>query len=384
MRNAIGSYQTEKVQMKLKVTAFCIATVVAQPNAFAAEEVTEELNSQTVYIDESDDWVKLKSGEVLKGELTGTVKKESNSYDQEIEFDSDDLGDQEIELEDVSVLETASYFTIRTASGEIHDGYLSIRDNKLYLKKGDQEQSFPVTQVVSIYRGSEKDSDYWTADLFFGLDISKGNTDEFSMLGEVEAERNTVESRTKLNARHEVSESNEEKTAQKSQFGGSYDIYINNRLFFRPIKFSALSDEFQNLDYQVNASMQVGYFFIANSDTEWDVSIGPGMQYSEFSTVEEGEDSSASSTILTLESNFEYELTKDIDFSYTYNLDWASDDAGGMRHKNDLGFDIDLVGDLEFSIKATWDHVSQTKADSDGVVPEKDDYKINFGLSYEI
>ena len=88
--------------------------------------------------------------------------------------------------------------------------------------------------------------------------------------------------------------------------------------------------------------------------------------------------------ILTLESNFEYELTKDIDFNYTYNLDWASNDAGGMRHKNDLGFDIDVVGDLEFSIKASWEHVSQTKADSDGVVPENDDYKINFGLSYEI
>ena len=370
--------------MKLKIMAFFIATVICQPSVFAAEENAQEINSQTVYIDKSDDWVKLKSGEVLKGELSGTVKKESNSYDQEIEFDSDDLGDQEIELEDVSVLETASFFTIRTASGDIYDGYLSIRDNKLYLKKGDQEFSFPVNQVVSIYRGAEKDSDYWTADLFLGLDISKGNTEEFSLLGEVEAERNTVESRTKLSARHEVSESNNEKTAQKSQFNGSYDIYLNNRLFFRPVKLSVLSDEFQNLDYQVNASMQVGYFFVADSDAEWDVSIGPGMQYSEFSTVEAGEEDSASSTILTLESNFEYELTKDIDFSHTYNLDWASNDAGGMRHKNDLGFDIDLVGDLEFSIKAIWEHVSQTKADSDGVVPEKDDYKINFGLSYEL
>ena len=369
--------------MKLKVIVFCISTVIGQLNVFAAEEVTAELNSQTVYIDENDDWVKLKSGEVLKGEFTGTIKKESNSYEQEIEFDSDDLGDQEIELEDISVLETASYFTIRTVGSKIYDGYLSIRDNKIYLKKGEQEQLFLMNQVVSIYRGAEKDSDYWVVDLFFGLDISKGNTDEFSMLGEVKAERNTVESRTKLNVRHDVSESNNEKTAQKSQLDASYDIYINNRLFFRPINFSILSDEFQNLDHQTNISMQVGYFFVANSDAEWDVSIGPGMQYSKFSTVEEGEDLSASSTIVTLESNFEYELTKDIDFSHTYSLDWASD-SGGMRHKNDLGFDIDLVGELEFSIKVIWDHVSQIKADSDGNVPEKDDYKINFGLSYEI
>ncbi|MEL7286595.1 MAG: DUF481 domain-containing protein [Pseudomonadota bacterium] len=81
---------------------------------------------------------------------------------------------------------------------------------------------------------------------------------------------------------------------------------------------------------------------------------------------------------------FEYELTDDIDLSHTYNLNWASNDAGGTRHTNELGFDIDLVDDLELSIKAVWDHLSETKADAEGVVPEKDDYKFHFGLTYEL
>ncbi|MDN3611905.1 DUF481 domain-containing protein [Vibrio ostreicida] len=370
--------------MKHSLTIFCIVAFSLPSGTVLAKEKADPLKSQTVIIGDKDDWVQLKSGEVLKGELNGTVKKESNSYDQEIEFDSDDLGDQEIELEDISLLETAGFFTIRTANGDIHDGYLSIRDNQLYMTKNGLETSFPIHDVVSIYRGTEKDSDYWTTELFVGLDISKGNTEEFSLLGEIEGERNTVDSRSKLYARHEVSESNSEKTAEKTQVSGSYDIYLNNRLFFRPVNLMVLSDEFQNLDYQVNAAMQIGYFFIANADAEWDVSVGPGLQYNNYTTVEQGEETHTSSTTLALESNFEYELTKDIDFSHTYTLNWASDNAGGMRHENDLGFDIDLVTDLDLSIKAIWEHVSQTKAASNGITPEKDDYKLHFGLSYEI
>lgn len=370
--------------MNIPRLATCVIATLCPHFVCAAHDLSQQVVSQTVLIEQGDDWLKLQSGEVIKGELIGTVKEETHSFDQEIEFDSDDLGDQEIEMDDIDILQTASFFTIRTTSGEIFDGYLSIKEQRLYLLNNGQQRSFPVTQVVSIYRGAEKDSKHWDSELFLGLDISKGNTDEFSLLGEIEAERNTVESRTKLKARHQNSKSEDKTTANNTSFDASYDIYLSNRLFFRPLKLTALSDEFQNIDYQVNLSMQMGYFVIAKSEMEWDLSVGPGYQYTDFKTVEQGESGSASSTAMTFESNFEYELTEDIDISHSYNLNWASDDAGGTRHTNELGFDIDLIADLDFSVKAIWEHVSDTKADSDGVVPERDDYKLHFGFSYEI
>ncbi|MBU2899138.1 DUF481 domain-containing protein [Vibrio hepatarius] len=374
--------------MKLQSTTLFIAICAVQSSAFAkeqlAEQVIDEPNSQTVYFEDNDDWVKLKSGEVIKGELNGTIKKDSNSYKQEIEFDSDDLGDQEIELGDIQELQTAGYFTIRTADGAIYDGYLSIRSNKLYLTNVDQEMSFPVTEVVSIYRGNEKDSEQWDAEFTFGMDMSSGNTDEFTLHGDIDAERNTVESRTQLNASHETKESNDEKTANNSKVSGSYDIYVDNKLFFRPLDLKAENDEFQNLDYKITASMGVGYFFIANDTTEWDVTIGPAYTYTKFITVEEGNSSTANSGAFKLDSNFDYELTKNIDFSYDYNMVWESEESGGVHHTNSIGFDIDLVGDLDLSIDGVWDHVSDPTADSDGKVPEKDDYKMLVGLSYEL
>ncbi|MYM58988.1 DUF481 domain-containing protein [Vibrio sp. OCN044] len=374
--------------MKLQATALFIAISSMQSSAFAKEQaenqVIEEPNSQTVYFEKNDDWVKLKSGEVIKGELNGTIKKDSNSYKQEIEFDSDDLGDQEIELGDIQELQTAGYFTIRVSDGSIYDGYLSIRNDQLYLTSADKEISFPVTEVVSIYRGKEKDSEQWDAEFTFSMDMSSGNTDELTLKGGIDAERNTVESRTKLNASHENKESNDEKTANNSKVKGSYDIYIDNKLFFRPLDLEAESDEFKNLDYKVTASMGVGYFFIANETTEWDVTIGPAYTHTKFITVEEGSSSTANSGAFKLDSSFEYELTKNIDFNYDYSMTWESAESGGVQHINEIGFDIDLVGDLDLSIDGIWEHVSDPAADSDGKVPEKDDYKMFVGLSYEI
>ena len=374
--------------MKLQSTALFIAICSVQSTVFAKEQLVEQVvdepNSQTVFFDNNDDWVKLKSGEVIKGELNGTIKKDSNSYKQEIEFDSDDLGDQKIELGDIQELQTAGYFTIRTADGAIYDGYLSIRNNKLYLTNVDKEMSFPVTEVISIYRGKEKDSEQWDAEFTFAMDMSSGNTDELTLQGDIKAERNTVESRTKLNANHETKESNDEKTANNSTIGGSYDIYIDNRLFFRPVDLKAENDEFQNLDYKITASMGVGYFFIANESTEWDVTVGPAYTYTKFLTVEEGNSSSANSGAFKLDSNFDYELTKNIDFTYDYNMTWESEESGGVFQQNTLGFDIDLVGNLDLSIEGIWKHRSDPTADSNGKVPEKDDYQMLVGLSYEI
>ncbi|AUI85239.1 hypothetical protein BS333_01890 [Vibrio azureus] len=370
--------------MNKKWFVLCVSVVFGNHYVLADSEKTTQQKSQVVWIDNNDDWLQLKSGEVIKGELTGTIKEEANSLEQEIEFDSDDLGDQDIEIKDIAVLETVSFFTVRVANGEIYDGYLSIKNDKLFLHNDGEEWSFPIEQVVSIYRGREEESDHWKTELFLGLDISKGNTEEFSLLGEIETERLAVDSRTKLKARHENSRSDSTTTAKNTSFDGSYDIYLSNKLFFRPLKLSVLSDEFQNIDHKEDVSMQLGYFILANPRTQWDVSLGPGYQYTAFRTVEAGEKDKVSSSALYFESNFEYELTRNIDLTYFYSFSWTSKENMGTQHKNELGIDIDLVKDLDLSIKATWEHVSDVEPNADGITPKEDDYTFHFGLTYEI
>ncbi|MCW8336594.1 DUF481 domain-containing protein [Vibrio paucivorans] len=374
--------------MKIRTLSPLVLSVISVP-AFSADVVDQEKLelepiSKTVNIDHDEGWLQLKSGEVLIGSFTGSVKEDHNSYYQTIEFDSDDLGDQEIDLEDIAILQTASKFRIRLANGETYEGYLRIEDDKLTIIDGAQTKIVPTGQVVTIHNLTTNELERWSSDIFLGANFSKGNTDELSVAAEFNAERTTVYSRTLLKYSGNLTESSGEKTANSHMADGSYDIYLKNQLFFRPIKLTVSSDEFQNIDYQVNASMQIGYFVVTQSDLEWDVSLGPGYQYTRFDTVQEEDSQSESSPTVLFSSNLEYEITSDLDFTHTYDMSWASNAAGGVRHINNLGLDLEVIEDLDFSVKFVWDHVSEPKADEAGIAPEKDDYKLNFGVTYEI
>ncbi|WP_241801540.1 DUF481 domain-containing protein [Vibrio genomosp. F10] len=336
----------------------------------------------TITVEKGQGWVQLVSGEVLLGSLTGTVKDEHNSYELTLEFDSEELGDVEIDVEDIAVLQTADIFRVRLANGETHQGQLTIADGKLTIQ-GDKLYIYPVSFVVSVYSSVESEIERWETDLFLGANFSKGNTDELSVSAELNGKRQTVYSRTLLKYNGNITQSSGEKTAQNHQFNGSYDIYLSNRLFFRPIKMAVNSDKFQNIDYRVNASMQMGYFIITQSDLEWDVSLGPGFQTTQFDTVLEGQSTTENSPIVVFSSDLEYELTKDIDVSYGYDLNWANAASGGVRHSNDISVDVELVDDLDFSVKFIWDHNSNPKVDSDGVIPNRNDYKLNVGLTFD-
>ena len=370
--------------MKVNVTLFFLCTSLISAGTCAEENMGSSNVNQTVSLSPEKDWIRLKSGEIIQGKLKGSINNEQGSYKKKIEFKSDNLGTQAIKLSNIRVMETAETFTIRTSAGDIFNGRLSIKKGIVFLIQQDQKHTIPIEDVVSIYPGGTNEPTPWEAKFTLGMDLKSGNTDKFSFRGEAQGERRTVDSRTKIGTSYEKSESNGEKTADKSVASGSYDLYLNNRLYLRPIDSSLTKDEFQNLDYRFTESVTVGYFFIANSRTEWDVSLGPGYTYTRYLTVEQGEDTSVQSAALTLDSNFDYEITRNIDFQHTYRLNWANSDSGGATHTNTLAFDIDLVGNLSLEIKGIWEHTSNPKTDSKGITPKKDDYTTFVSLGYTL
>mgnify|MGYP000846199722 CR=1 FL=1 len=374
----------ELIKMKVNVTLLFICTWLISSHICAEENVDKNGVNQTVYLSDKKDWIRLKSGEIIQGKLKGSINNDLGSYKKKIEFKSDKLGTQSIKLSDISVMETTETYTIRTSAGDIYSGRLAVQKGVVFLTQKSQQQTIPIKDVVSIYRSGTNESTPWEAKFTLGIDLKSGNTDKFSFRGEAKGERRTVDSRTKLGASYENSKANGEKTADKSVVSGSYDLYLNDRLFLRPIDSSLTTDEFQNLDYQFKESISVGYFFIANSEVEWDVYLGPGFTYTRYLTVEEGEDTSVNSAALTLGSNLSYEITKNINFKHTYKLNWANSESGGAAHTNALAFDIDLVGNLSLEIKGVWDHISHPKTDSKGVTPKKDDYTTFVSLGYTL
>ncbi|MCW8334442.1 DUF481 domain-containing protein [Vibrio paucivorans] len=341
------------------------------------------LYSEQSFSSGADDWVELNSGEILRGELISSTEHTINSYESALVFDSEDLGEQEIDFEDIDVLHTARFFNILLTSGERISGLLTIQDDTLSVH-GSKVQEIELSDIVSIYKATNNEADKWSSELFLGLNINKGNTDESSFAVVAETERKSVRSRLLLQYLANIAQSNGEQSANNHLFDASYDMNISAKIFFRPLKFSIDSDEFQNIDYRINASTQFGYFILTSPATEWDISIGPGVQYTKFKTIPVDAEKHTTSPTALVSSRFSSQLTDNIEISHVYDVNWAKSSAGGIRHTNNLGLDFEVLDDLDFSLKFIWDYSSNPQSDASNVTPEKSDYRLHFGMSYEL
>ena len=110
--------------------------------------------------------------------------------------------------------------------------------------------------------------------------------------------------------------------------------------------------------------------------TEWDFTAGPAYQKTQFDTVAEGEDESNSSMSWFISTNYELEVTKKIDFSLNYRYLTANSDAGGDSQYAMAAFEFEITDDIDFDMSLVWDYLADPIADENGVVPEKEDYKM--------
>ena len=67
---------------------------------------------------------------------------------------------------------------------------------------------------------------------------------------------------------------------------------------------------------------------------------------------------------------------------YSY-LFIANEESGTYSHHLFTGLDFELTSLLDLEVGFVWDRVQDPQPDSAGVVPEKDDYRLSFGLGID-
>jgi hypothetical protein len=98
------------------VKLFFASFMVAIFTASHAEDTVTAWVKPTPIFKQDYDWVKLTSDEWLKGDII-------SMYDQKLEFDSDELDTQIIDLDDVAELRSKNWQSISMYDGTIAEGY---------------------------------------------------------------------------------------------------------------------------------------------------------------------------------------------------------------------------------------------------------------------
>ncbi len=347
-----------------------------------AEEDRSEWQKPTPVFKQDFDWIKLTSDEWLKGDII-------SMYDEKLEFDSDELDMQTIDLEDIAELRSKEWQSIRMFDGTIDEGYLVIKDGQLSLVKNGVTTNYEFSNLLSIASSGKNERDLWDGYVNLGINLREGNTVQFDYTFSAGIQRRSSSSRFKVDYTSDYSSYEDQDTdastvtADSERLTSSYDWFFNPKIYFRAADFEYMADDFLNIEYRVHYGIALGYHIVDTSSTSWDVNLGPSYQKTKFIDVGPDDSDSENSLGVTLGTDFTYEVTSDIDFDVSYNVQIIDEASGGNIHHFQTGLEIDLTNDFDLDLTFYADRTENPKEDSSGNTPEKNDYRLVVSLGYD-
>ncbi|MDG1984165.1 MAG: DUF481 domain-containing protein, partial [Planctomycetota bacterium] len=74
--------------------------------------------------------------------------------------------------------------------------------------------------------------------------------------------------------------------------------------------------------------------------------------------------------------------TSDVEMSAKYDITVPMPELEEYNHNLVTTLSIDLTGDLDLDLSITWDRLNAPQANSNGSVPQKDDFRMTIGLGW--
>jgi len=317
------------------------------------------------------DWIRLTSGEWLKGELKAL-------RDREIAFDSDNLDDLDIDLDDVDRMYFNRLSYIRTEDGTDVQGTGVLRGDVLTFETVDgQTLEIARKDIVTIVPGGKREIDYWSFKANASYALQDGNTDQVDLSGMVGIYRDTATLRFQNEYRGIWGSQDNSTVTNNHRATTTLDVYLTSRFFLRVPSVEYYKDEFKNLAHRVSPGAGVGYELIRNSWVEFDLSVGSVYQFSE---TEDGETSHDFAGTFGSELNFD--LPRGLELDNSYSLQLVATDLAKTSHHFESVLSLDVWGPLDLDLTFILDRIERPEKDGDDR-PDSNDVSIMAGFSLE-
>ena len=354
-----------------------VATVII-PLFFAAIPVGAEEWHPSGPSKDTKDWVLLKSGEWLRGNM-------DLFRDLKMDFDSDELDDLSIDWEDIKGFRLPREMTFVFEGQRIYSGSASMRDGVIRINIENGTVDLPSEELLSIIEGDPRERNFWSMNLNFGYTQRKGNTNQTDITTRLFIKREGTRSRLTVDLRQDFSEVQGDETANNQKNETKVDLFISRKFYITAIGYEYYSDKFQNIDSRNTAGAGIGYFFFRQSRIDWSIGLGGAYQGTNFISVEAGEDSVDKTGSVIPSMDLDWDITKDIKWDLSFSSRLNVSNLKNSTHHAASNLSIDIYRDIfELTFSFTWDRVDNPKPFEDGTIPEKDDIKMVFGFGIDL
>lgn len=327
--------------------------------------------------DESaSDWVRLTSGEWLKGEVK--VLRQD-----QLEFDSDKLDLLKIDWEDVAELRSSKQQMVGVEGRrEPYVGTILVRDGKVVVK-ADTELSFERALLLSIVPGLPSEWNYWSGKWSLGMGTRSGNTRQTDFSSYLFLRRQTTSTRFDTTYNGALSKVGGTETVNNNRLDSRFDVFLTRRLYVTPLSIGLYQDRFQNIALRVTPAAGVGYEILDDGKMTWNVLASVGYQYTRFESVVPGQEDTDKTAALIFQTDYEWDLTSSLELKLDYEISVPVPSTHEYNHHLAAIFSADLLSDdLDLDVQLIWDRINDPSADSAGVIPDQDDFRISIGIGY--
>jgi hypothetical protein len=113
------------------------------------------------------------------------------------------------------------------------------------------------------------------------------------------------------------------------------------------------------------------------------VTAGVGGRYTKYVSVLPGESIDNTTPAGGAGTLYDTELTSWMDFLLDYSFQIVDEEAGRYTHHFITTLSNDLIGDIDLDFSFVWDRIQKPQPDSEGNVPDQDDYQLIVAFSYD-
>jgi putative salt-induced outer membrane protein YdiY len=325
--------------------------------------------------DDGFDWIQLKSGEWLKGRFKGM-------QDRELDFDSEELDEQTFEWKDIRQLRTYRLVDVLFVDEARVSGRVTATPSEITIV-GATPQTFPRDQLQSLTPGGNRERDYWTGKLTFGLTLRGGNTEQTDYTATAELQRRTPATRLRLNYTGNFSSVDGTENVNNQRLASEFNYWISRRFYLVIPYGEYYKDPFQNLAHRLTGSVGVGYDLINRPKVEWNITAGPAYEYAVYESSQPGEPTELDGSALIFRSYFEWDITRKVELSLEYSGQFTSKEIGETTQHSVSTLSIDITKRFDLDVSLTWDRINNPKTGADGIQPEQDDYRLVVALGVD-
>ena len=366
---------TSAASVEAAATIDSVQDSLAQIQIQAASGVRE---GYVLQFGDTFDWVQMVSGEWIKGNL-------ARMRNDKLEFDSDKLGMLYLDFADVTMVHSPQVNTYVFNDRESATGPAVVTADTVIVQTEGGTKTFPRSELNSIIEG-ERERDWWSMKLRFGLTLNRGNTDQLTY--DIKFNTRREDRLTLLDLNYNATFGRTDGTQNVNRHLGEFlfNVFLGSRWWVTPAFGQLFNDRFQNIQFRATPAAGAGVHIVDMANVKWDFVTGLGYQYLNHLDPAPGAKNPQHDAFIPLFTYWDFDITGDIDFTASWLTNLVVTTIGNTNHtgKADLAIELTSVLDLDLAFLYLRTERPAQPADPAAAPIEQNDYQLVVGISLEL